>query len=79
MRARRIAPKIDSRSQEIVLLKINLILGQDQALRQSAALTENGLTGRWEVPNEAQTGRAQKMFDQLNIKNITVKVVPYGG
>ncbi|WP_207306886.1 hypothetical protein [Xanthomonas oryzae] len=48
---------------------------KDQALRQSQALSEQGLSGRWEVPTQAQANRAQKMFDELGIKNITVKVV----
>jgi filamentous hemagglutinin len=33
------------------------------------------MTGRWEVPNQAQANRAQKMFEKLGIKNIEVKVV----
>ncbi|MFD1554500.1 hypothetical protein ACFSHT_02510 [Paraburkholderia silviterrae] len=49
---------------------------KDQAVRQSEALAQNGLAGRWEVPTEQQASRAQKMFDDLGIKNITVKVVP---
>lgn len=52
---------------------------KDQALRQSEALSQKGLTARWEVPTEAQGTRAQKMFEQLGIKNITVKVVPQNG
>ncbi|OCQ54734.1 hypothetical protein Ppb6_00098 [Photorhabdus australis subsp. thailandensis] len=48
---------------------------KDQALRQSDALKRNGMTGRWEVPNQTQANRAQKMFDELGIKNIEVKVV----
>jgi len=48
---------------------------KEQALRQSDALSQNGLTGRWEVPNQSQASRAQKMFDELGIKNISVKVV----
>ncbi|WP_240687903.1 hemagglutinin repeat-containing protein [Burkholderia sp. SRS-25] len=51
----------------------------DQASRQSQALAQNGLTGRWEVPNDQQAARAQKMFDNLGITNITVKVVPSNG
>ena len=49
---------------------------KNQVQRQSQALTENGLTGRWEVPNESQSKRAQKMFDELGVKNIEVKIVP---
>ncbi|MCM2263201.1 hemagglutinin [Ralstonia solanacearum] len=52
---------------------------KDQALRQSEVLSQNGLTGRWEVPTSQQAARAQKMFDELGIKNITVKVVKNGG
>lgn len=49
---------------------------QSQALRQSAALRENGLRGMWEVPDAAQAGRARAMFDKLGIDNIDVRVVP---
>jgi hypothetical protein len=49
---------------------------QQQALRQSAALDQNGLTGRWEVPTEAEKARANKMLTDLGIKNITVAVEP---
>ncbi|QYM97699.1 hypothetical protein FGI04_18070 [Dickeya ananatis] len=48
---------------------------KNQALRQSEALKNNGMTGRWEVPNQAQANRAQKIFDELGIKNIEVKIV----
>ena len=49
---------------------------QNQALRQSEALAQNGLKGRWEVPTAAQKVRAVKMLAKLGIKNITVNVVP---
>ncbi|WP_262420563.1 hemagglutinin repeat-containing protein [Pantoea vagans] len=58
--------------------KVSVVTTQkvkNQALRQSEALKNNGMTGRWEVPNQAQANRAQKMFDELGIKNIEVKVV----
>lgn len=48
---------------------------KDQALRQSEALSQNGLTARWEVPSQAQAERDQKMLDELGIKKISVKVV----
>ena len=48
---------------------------KDQALRQSEALSQNGLTGRWEISSEAQAARATKMLNDLGIKNIQVKVV----
>lgn len=62
--------------------KISVVTTQkakDQALRQSEALTQNGLTGRWEVSNEAQAVRARKMLSELGISNITVKVVRIPG
>lgn len=46
-----------------------------QALRQSEALQQNGLTGRWEVPSQAQANRANSLFNELKINNIEVKVV----
>ena len=58
--------------------KVSVVTTQkakDQAVRQSEALKNNGMTGRWEVPSQAQANRAQKMFDELGIKNIEVKVV----
>jgi RHS repeat-associated protein len=45
------------------------------AVRQSAALTQNGYTGRWEVPNEREAGRADNMLSELGITNISVRVV----
>ncbi|UCV14770.1 hypothetical protein [Quatrionicoccus australiensis] len=48
---------------------------KNQALRQSEVLSQNGLTGRWEVSSDAQAARATKMFNDLGIKNIQVKVV----
>lgn len=58
--------------------KISVVTTQkakNQALRQSEALKNSGMTGRWEVPNQTQANRAQKMFDELGIKNIEVKIV----
>jgi filamentous hemagglutinin len=49
---------------------------KDQALRQSQALRENGMSGRWEVPNDAEASRARKMLSDLGISNIDVSVVP---
>lgn len=49
---------------------------KNAAKRQSQALAENNLKGRWEVPNQAEAKRAQKIFDELGITNISVKVVP---
>jgi len=44
--------------------------------RQSQALSENGMTARWEVPTQAQANRAQRLFDELGVTNIIVRVVP---
>jgi hypothetical protein len=52
---------------------------KSQALRQSEALKQNGLKGRWEVPNKAQALRARKMFDSLDIKNIDIKIINDNG
>jgi filamentous hemagglutinin len=49
---------------------------QTQALRQSAALRENGLRGIWEVPDAAQAARARSLFVKLGIDNIEVRIVP---
>ncbi|EEE35028.1 putative filamentous hemagglutinin [Rhodobacteraceae bacterium KLH11] len=49
---------------------------KNQVLRQSEALEQNGLTARWEVPTQAQANRATRVFEELGIENITVKVVP---
>ena len=48
---------------------------QKQALRQSEALRQNGLTGVWEVPSAAEATRATRMLTKLKIDNITVRVV----
>ena len=49
---------------------------QEQALRQAEALRQNGLRGRWEVPNQTAATRATDMFRRLQINNIDVKVAP---
>lgn len=48
---------------------------KEQALRQSDALAQHGLTAIWEVPTQIQKNRAIKMLNQLNIPNITVRVI----
>jgi hypothetical protein len=50
---------------------------EDQALRQSLALQQNGLTGMWEVPTAFQAARARALLEKLGIENITVRVVPF--
>jgi hypothetical protein len=48
---------------------------QQQALRQSEALRQNGLRGRWEVTSPGERNRAKKMLKELGIDNIDVSVV----
>ena len=48
---------------------------EQQALRQSQALEQNGLTAVWEVPTEAEASRAMQLLLKLHITNITVRVV----
>lgn len=48
---------------------------KQQAMRQSLALEQNGLKGVWEVPNNSEAARAKKMFQELNIKNIGVRII----
>ncbi|MCP4138643.1 MAG: DUF4157 domain-containing protein [bacterium] len=69
---------IDINNRVLIDRKLSVVTttkAKNQALRQSQALSENNLTGRWEVPNQAQANRAKKMLEELKIKNITVKVV----
>ncbi|MEV2202849.1 hypothetical protein AB0E11_23160 [Streptomyces fradiae] len=47
-----------------------------QATNQSLALEQNGYTGRWEVPTEAEAVRARRVLGNLLITNIRVRVVP---
>jgi RHS repeat-associated protein len=47
-----------------------------QAMNQSLALEQNGYTGRWEVPTEAEAVRARRVLGNLQITNIRVRVVP---
>jgi filamentous hemagglutinin len=47
----------------------------NQAIRQSIALRQNGLQGRWEVPDERQRKRAEKFLNGLGITNIKVDIV----
>jgi hypothetical protein len=44
--------------------------------RQSDALTQNGLTGRWHVPDEATAKEARRLLERLGIENIEVEVRP---
>ena len=48
---------------------------KNQALSQSVALRQNGLTAIWEVPTEYQKRRALKLLYKLGISNIHVEVV----
>ncbi|WP_246006806.1 hypothetical protein [Actinomadura pelletieri] len=47
-----------------------------QAQNQSLALEQNGMTGRWEVPNERAAKDARRILGRLNITNIRVRIVP---
>jgi filamentous hemagglutinin len=49
---------------------------QRQVLRQSQALSQNGLKGRWELPTEGMAQQARNLFKKLGVTNIDVKVVP---
>jgi hypothetical protein len=46
-----------------------------QAINQSLALEQNGYTGMWEVPTQAEANRANAIFADLGITNIQVRVV----
>jgi filamentous hemagglutinin len=48
---------------------------KEQALRQSDALSQNGLTGAGRFRIRAKRQELREMFDELGIKNISVKVV----
>ena len=48
---------------------------QRQALRQSEALSQHGLEGRWEVPSLREAERALRLLDRLRITNIEVRIV----
>ncbi len=47
----------------------------NEARRQSEALSQNGLTGRWEVPTIEQKRQAKRLFRKLGITNIRATVV----
>ena len=70
--------KFDGVDGEVMVdRKVSIVTTQkamDQALRQSDVLRQNGLMGRWEVPNAAQQTRAINMLNKLNVNNITVVV-----
>jgi hypothetical protein len=58
--------------------KVSIVMtdkAKNQALRQSEALKQNSLKGRWEVPNVSQETRALKMLKDLKITNIEVRIV----
>ena len=53
--------------------KTNIAITQksmEAAMRQSDALRQNGLKGRWEVPNADVKTKAQKLLDKVGIDNI---------
>ena len=46
----------------------------NQSINQSLALERNGMTGLWEVPNASQLARANQIFSDLGITNITARI-----
>ena len=48
----------------------------NQAMRQSEALRHNGMTGRWEVPDQRSFNRANRVLEKAEVDNITVEIVP---
>ncbi len=45
-----------------------------QVVRQTQALEENGTIGTWVVPNEKERAKALKLFKEMNVRNIKVRV-----
>ena len=43
---------------------------------QSEALSQNGYTGRWELPNQIQANAANNLFKRMGITNIIAEVAP---
>jgi hypothetical protein len=59
--------------------KVSVHLGEKtklQAMRQSQALAKANLRAVWEVPNEAQARRVEKLMSDLGITNITARIAP---
>jgi hypothetical protein len=59
--------------------KVSVPLGEKtklQAMRQSQALAKANLRAVWEVPNEAQARRVEKLMSDLGITNITARIAP---
>lgn len=54
---------------------VNRPKARAQLMRQSQVLAEHHLIGTWEVPNEAERIAALKLFKQMNVTNIKVRVV----
>lgn len=54
---------------------VNRPRARAQLLRQSEALAHNRAIGTWEVPNEAERIAALKLFKEMKITNIKVRVV----
>ena len=70
--------RFDGLEQNVLIdRKISIVTtdkARNQALRQSEALKQNGLSARWEVPDVAQQARASKMLKEMNITNIEVRI-----
>ena len=43
--------------------------GRDQALRRAEVLRQNGHVGRWELPDERQAGRAQRLLREAGARH----------
>ena len=71
--------KFDGVEQEYLIDRkwrvVNAPRARAQLKRQSEALAEHGLTAVWEVPNDMERITALKLFKQMNVTNIRVRVV----
>ena len=63
------------KAKDIQTIASNWGVSIETASTLYTGMAANGITERWEVTTQTQANRAQKMFDELGIKNIEVKVV----
>jgi len=69
---------VDYQDKVMIDRKLSVVTtdkAKNAALRQSLALEQNAYNGRWEVGSQAQANRANRMFAELGITNITATVV----
>jgi hypothetical protein len=45
-----------------------------QVMRQTDVLSQHRLIGTWEVPDSKQRDLALKLFKQMNVRNIKVRI-----